>query len=177
MKIQNALIDYATAVLGILGATLIPIFISLYIVTNLKFIKLQYLAMAGIGLAFWFFYDTMGNAAAVGVGDGFGGGLPHVGVVIVFLAGITVLAIIDRAAVPDTSVYESSDTQNCQQVLEINFLDSSRDGFRYGIAWLWRRMGFCLGCFECSNRISLGCLRWRNKRHSFLSFAQNARSC
>src|SRR5579864_9228928 len=80
---ESKVIDYETAVLGILGATLFPVWISLYVVTNLKFVKLQFLAMAGIGLTFWFFYVTMGNAAAVGVSGGFGGGLPHLGVVIV----------------------------------------------------------------------------------------------
>jgi len=127
------LIDYATAVLGILVATLIPIFISLYIVTNLKFIKLQYLAMAGIGLAFWFFYDTMGNAAAIGVDDGFGGGLPHVGVVIVFLAGITALAIIDRAAVPETSVYETSDPKTVSKYSKLIFLIPAGTAFVMGL--------------------------------------------
>jgi hypothetical protein len=106
------MIDYPTAVLGILAATLIPVWISLYIVSNLKFVKLQYLAMAGIGLTFWFFYDTLGNAAAVGVADGFGGGVPHVGVVIVFLTGIAALAIIDQIAVPSTEVYNQEGNQN-----------------------------------------------------------------
>ncbi len=78
--------------------------------------------MAGIGLAFWFFYDTMGNAAAVGVNNGFTGGISHVAVVVVFLGGIAALAIFDSIAVPATSVYESSDSKTVRKYSKLVFV-------------------------------------------------------
>jgi len=106
------MIGYATSVLGILGATLIPAFISLYLISNLKFIKLQYIVATGIGLAFWFFFDTMGDAAQLDVNDGFTGGLSQIGLVVVFLLGIAVLAIFDHVAVPSSNVYEGISPTN-----------------------------------------------------------------
>ena len=94
------MIGYALTVLGILGATLVPVYIALYLVTNLRAIPTRYLAAAGAGLVFWFFFDTLGNAAQLDVNQSFTGGSSHVGVVIAFVAGISVLGLFDHFAVP-----------------------------------------------------------------------------
>jgi len=94
------MISFAITFFGFLAATLIPIFVALYLVTNLKSVPIQYMAAAGLGLVFWFFYDTMGGASALEVNLGFGGGAAQIGVIVVFLAGIVALAIFDYIAVP-----------------------------------------------------------------------------
>jgi len=94
------LIGYALTVLGILGATLVPVYVALYLVTYLRTIPTRYLAAAGVGLVFWFFFDTLGNAAQLDVNQSFAGGSSHVGVVIAFVAGIFVLGLFDHFAVP-----------------------------------------------------------------------------
>ena len=94
------MISYSLALAGIIGATLIPVFIALYIASNLKPLATKYIAAAGVGLTFWFFFDTMGDAAQLDVNESFTGGAAHVGIVIAFVAGISALAFFDHFAVP-----------------------------------------------------------------------------
>ncbi|MGA2874068.1 MAG: hypothetical protein ABSE82_00900 [Nitrososphaerales archaeon] len=101
------MISYALTLAGIIGATLIPVFAALYIVANLKPVPTKYIAAAGVGLAFWFFFDTMGDAAQLDVNQSFTGGAAHIGIVVVFIAGVTTLALFDHFAVP-SSAPESS---------------------------------------------------------------------
>lgn len=90
---------------GILGATLVPVYVALYLVSSLRAVGVRYLAAAGVGLAFWFFYDTMGDAASLLENNSvypayLFGGLDHLAVIGAFLAGVAVLAVFDRYAVP-----------------------------------------------------------------------------
>jgi zinc transporter ZupT len=94
------MIGYSLSVAGILVATLVPTYLSLYLITGLRIVESRYLSAAGIGLAFWFFYDTMGDAAQLDVNDSFYGGLAQLAIVLTFLSGILALAIFDYLAVP-----------------------------------------------------------------------------
>jgi hypothetical protein len=96
------MISYTIAVLGILLATLMPVYLSLYLFSSLGRLLSRYAAMLGIGLTFWFFFDTMGDAAQLDVNEAINafGGFTHFALVSVFLAGIVVLAIFDHYAVP-----------------------------------------------------------------------------
>ena len=103
------MISFAVTVLGILAATLIPAYIALYLIPNLlTFIPTRYIAAAGVGLTFWFFFDTMGDATGVGVNYGLGGGTSHVGLIVAFLAGIAALAMFDYFAVPSPTFSQSA---------------------------------------------------------------------
>jgi zinc transporter ZupT len=95
------LISFVLGFFGILLGTLIPAYISLYLIPNLKVIDTKYLAAAGIGLTFWFFLDTMLDAAKLDVDESVYpisafGGVSHIAIVIVFLAGISTLALLDH---------------------------------------------------------------------------------
>jgi hypothetical protein len=99
--------DYLTTVGAIIGGTLIPAYLALYIVPRLKPIQTAVLAAAGVGLTFWFFYDTMGDAAAIGVNSAIYpfsafGGISHFALIVVFILGIAALAIFDNYAVPNS---------------------------------------------------------------------------
>ena len=105
------MIDYGTTLLAIIGGTLIPAYLALFIIPRLKPVQTAVLAAAGVGLTFWFFFDTMGDAAAIGVNSAIYpfssfGGAAHFAIIAVFLGGIAALAIIDHFAVPD-SKFES----------------------------------------------------------------------
>ncbi|HZW57496.1 MAG TPA: hypothetical protein VFF30_14510 [Nitrososphaerales archaeon] len=96
------MVDFATSVVGILAATLIPAYISLYLVTSLASrIHVRYIAAIGVGLTFWYFFDTLNDAAQLDVNSSFGGGLPQLGLIVAFVLGLATLAIFDHFAVPD----------------------------------------------------------------------------
>ena len=84
----------------------------MYLISNLKFVHIRYIAAAGVGLTIWFFYDTMGNAGSldeqysVSPFSAFGG-LPHFALIAAFLAGIATLAIFDHYAVPLSNMSQS----------------------------------------------------------------------
>jgi hypothetical protein len=99
------MIGYGVAVGGMLVATLVPAYIALYLMPNLKRIPIRYIAATAVGLTFWFFFDTMGDASQLDVNeaaypiDSFGGYI-HFAVIFTFIAGIAALAIFDHFAVP-----------------------------------------------------------------------------
>lgn len=105
------MLSYGFSVLGILLATLIPIYISLYLVSNLRRIPTRYIAALGTGLTLWWYYDTMGDAASLDSNsaiypfDAFGGA-SHFALIFTFAAGIAALAIFDHYAVPNQMVAE-----------------------------------------------------------------------
>jgi hypothetical protein len=106
------MIGYALTVGAIFFGTLIPAYLALYLIPLLK-IKTWYIAALGAGLAFWFFFDTMGDAAAVGVDSAIYpfsvfGGLPHFGLITAFSAGIVALALFDHYAVPKENLLAGS---------------------------------------------------------------------
>jgi hypothetical protein len=97
------LLSYALTVGGIIAGTLIPAYLALYLIPNLN-VPLKYIGALGVGLTFWFFYDTMGDASSLDANaaaypfSAFGG-LFHFEVIIAFVLGIIALAIFDHIAV------------------------------------------------------------------------------
>jgi hypothetical protein len=105
------MISYGITVLSILVGTLIPAYLALYIIPRLKPIQTAILAAGGVGLTFWFFFDTMGDAAQLDVNSAIYpfsafGGIDHFAVILAFALGIAALAVIDHVAVPDSSLEE-----------------------------------------------------------------------
>jgi hypothetical protein len=93
---------------GILVATFVPAYLALYLVPRLGASNIKYIAAAGIGLTFWFFFDTMGDATALGENNGLYplslfGGLPHLGLIFAFILGLAALATFDHIAMPTPS--------------------------------------------------------------------------
>jgi hypothetical protein len=104
-------LNYALAVGGIAVGTLIPAYIALYLFPNLKSVPTKYLAALGVGLTFWFWTDTIGDATYLDVNAAAWppstfGGLYHVLVIFAFVLGIVALAIFDHFAVPTPVSYE-----------------------------------------------------------------------
>jgi hypothetical protein len=90
---------------------LIPAYIALYLFPNLKPVPTKYLAALGVGLTFWFWTDTIGDATYLDVNaaawppSAFGG-LYHFAVIFAFVLGIGALAVFDHLAVSSPTSYE-----------------------------------------------------------------------
>jgi len=108
LHVAIQLIGFLPIFLGILAATFIPVYLALYLLSKLSASNIKYVAAAGIGLTFWFFFDTMGDAVSLDANNSIYpfdlfGGLPHWGLIIAFILGVTALAIFDHVAVPGPS--------------------------------------------------------------------------
>ena len=104
-------LNYGLTVGSILVGTLIPAYIALYFFPNLKSVPTKYLAALGVGLTFWFWTDTIGDATYLDVNAAAWppaafGGLYHFAVIFAFILGIAALAVFDHLAVPNPTSYE-----------------------------------------------------------------------
>ncbi|MDG6989971.1 MAG: hypothetical protein JRM99_00955 [Nitrososphaerota archaeon] len=98
------MISFSFLVPSLALATFIPAYAALYLIPSLR-LRARYLGALGVGLAFWYFYDTMVDAASLGENNAIYppylfGGLPHVVLVLSFVAGVLVLAAFDRLSIP-----------------------------------------------------------------------------
>lgn len=91
------MIGFAEGFLDWIASTLVPAFVGLVVIIGLnRFVKAKYLAAFAFGIFLWFFVDTIGGAATLDVNSGFGGGIPQVAVVILFVVGLLLVFAIDR---------------------------------------------------------------------------------
>lgn len=98
------MIAFSFLVSSLALATFIPAYLVLYLVPALR-PGGRYLAALGVGLAFWYFFDTMGDAASLGENNSLYppylfGGLPHLVLIGAFVAGVVVLSVFDQISVP-----------------------------------------------------------------------------
>ncbi|MDG6985741.1 MAG: hypothetical protein JRM73_03235 [Nitrososphaerota archaeon] len=90
---------------AITAVTFLAVYLALYSVSFARFIPVMYLSAAGVGLAFWFFFDTMGDAGALQENNALYppylfGGVPHLALIGAFVIGVFVLGVFDHFAVP-----------------------------------------------------------------------------
>lgn len=108
------MIDFTFLFFSLVLATFLPALAALYLVPALRKVSIRYLAAVGVGLSFWYFFDTMGDASSLGENNSLYppylfGGLPHLLLIAAFLAGVSALALFDRFAV---SGRESAPSRN-----------------------------------------------------------------
>jgi hypothetical protein len=97
-------LPFASSFLAIVAAFVIPAIIGLLLVSAAaRYVSPKYLAAFTLGLYFWFFSDTIGDAAYLDVNSGFTGGVEQVVLVILFAVGILLVFSLDR----DTFASES----------------------------------------------------------------------
>jgi hypothetical protein len=116
---------YPFEVVTIAIATLGPAYLALYAIPNLKFIKTQYIAALGLGLAIWFFFDTMGDANEIDVNNAlypvsYFGGWYHIALITCFAFGIVMLAVFDHLA-------SIKNVESIQEVKVADAANGSRD--------------------------------------------------
>jgi len=89
-------LPFFSSFLAIVAALVIPAVVGLLIVSGMaKVVKARYIAAFALGLYFWFFSDTIGDAAFLDVNSGFGGGAVQLALVILFVMGVILVFSID----------------------------------------------------------------------------------
>ena len=102
------MLGFAETLGAILGSFLIPTFIALLIMSAAaRFLRPMYLAAFAIGLYFWFFSDTIGDASLLGVSEGFTGGVWHAALWACFAIGLLLLVSLDKSTFAEGSAGES----------------------------------------------------------------------
>ena len=93
------LLPFLPSFVAIVAALVFPTIAGLLVVSAAaRFAKAKYLAAFALGLYFWFFSDTIGDAAYLDVNSGFGGGVEQVALVLLFIAAIIIIFSLDRTA-------------------------------------------------------------------------------
>ena len=93
------MLPYAPSVLAIAAALLLPTFLSLLIIAGLaRRVSAKYIAAYAVGIYLWFFSDTIGDSAYLGVNSGFNGGVEQVALVLLFVFGVLLVFSLDRTA-------------------------------------------------------------------------------
>lgn len=81
-----------------LGSFLVPSLVGLLIISAAaRYVRPIILAAFTIGLYFWFFSDTIGDASLIGVSEGFTGGVFHVALWVAFAAGLIFMFASDSS--------------------------------------------------------------------------------
>jgi len=90
-------LPFLPSFLSIVAAFVFPAMLGLLIIFGAaKVANPKYLAAFALGLYFWFFSDTVGDAAYLDVNAGFGGGAVQVALVLLFVFGVLLVFSVDR---------------------------------------------------------------------------------
>jgi hypothetical protein len=90
-------IGFAETLGAALASFVLPAAVGIAIISGAaRFLSARYLAAFAIGLYFWFFSDTIGNANLLGVNEGFEGGFFHAALWIAFGLGLVIMFALDR---------------------------------------------------------------------------------
>jgi zinc transporter ZupT len=101
------MIGFAETFGAILGSFLLPAFIALLIISAAAhYMRPIYLVAFAIGLFFWFFSDTIGNASLLGVSEGFTGGVWHLALWTCFALGLLLVVSLDKSTFAEGSAGE-----------------------------------------------------------------------
>ncbi|MGA2198714.1 MAG: hypothetical protein ABSG45_02120 [Nitrososphaerales archaeon] len=91
------MLGFAETLGGTVASFIIPAAAGLVIISlAARFLSAKYLAAFAIGVYFWFFSDTIGDANLLGANEGFTGGIFHLALWIVFGIGLTLMLTLDR---------------------------------------------------------------------------------
>jgi len=102
------MLGFAETFGAILGSFILPAFFALLIVSAAaRYLKPMYLAAFAIGLYFWFFSDTIGDASLLGVSEGLTGGFWHVALWGAFAIGLLLMVSLDKGTFAEGSAAES----------------------------------------------------------------------
>ena len=91
------MLGFAETLGGTLASFIIPAAAGLAIISfAARFLNAKYLAAFAIGLYFWFFSDTIGDANLLGANEGFSGGIFHVALWVCFGVGLLLMLTLDK---------------------------------------------------------------------------------
>ena len=90
------MIDFASSFAQFILATFIPLYSGMLFVILLRWlgVGVRSLSAFAFGLLFWFFLDTLNDAIQLGVNEGYSFGFQHTALLLLFVAGFLVLALL-----------------------------------------------------------------------------------
>ncbi|MGA3404484.1 MAG: hypothetical protein ABSD49_01985 [Candidatus Bathyarchaeia archaeon] len=91
------MIEFSVSFIEFVLATFIPICIGMFSVvalSNITQVNTRYFSAYALGLLFWFFFDTMNDAVQLGVNDGYAFGFHQTGLVVLFITGFLLVALL-----------------------------------------------------------------------------------
>jgi hypothetical protein len=91
------MIGFAAAFTEFVIATFVPIYVGMFLlvaVSNGTHVQTRYLSAYALGLLFWFFFDTLNDAAQLDVNQGFSFELDHIGLVAAFILCFLVFTLL-----------------------------------------------------------------------------------
>ncbi|MDG6915791.1 MAG: hypothetical protein JRN58_04665 [Nitrososphaerota archaeon] len=91
------MLPFAQTFVAIAAAILFPSFVGLLLISAAgRSARPAYLAAFAFGIYLWFWSDTAGDASYLDVNQGYAGGLTHAYLVLLFAAGVLLMAWADR---------------------------------------------------------------------------------
>ena len=92
-----AVVPFAPAFFDIAAAFALPSFLGLVMALGAsRLAGPRYLAAFSFGLYFWFFSDTLGDSAYLGLNSGFEGGTAQAALLLLFASGLVLVMLLDR---------------------------------------------------------------------------------
>ena len=91
------MIEFGVSFGGFVLATFVPIYVGMFLLvalSNAARVDIRYLSAYALGLLFWFFFDTLNDAAQLEVNQGYGFDLSHIGLVAVFVVGFLLFTLL-----------------------------------------------------------------------------------
>ena len=116
------MVDPAANFVAGIAATFAPLYVGLFLpplVTASSMRRLRILMAVSAGIVFWFFLDVMNDAVLLDVNQGFGGGLDHALLAVLFAVGFLLLFGLERAF--SKSSFRKTRGEKTGRTMEISF--------------------------------------------------------
>ncbi|HXZ90964.1 MAG TPA: hypothetical protein VEG61_07870 [Candidatus Dormibacteraeota bacterium] len=97
---ETLMIGFGVSLVEFILATFAPIFVGMFLLvtlSNATHVDIRYLSAYALGLLFWFFFDTLGDAAQLDVNQGFSFDSGHIGLMALFIIGFLVFTLLGGA--------------------------------------------------------------------------------
>ncbi len=91
------MIEFSVSFIQFALATFVPIYVGMFLLvalSNSVHVETRYLSAYALGLLFWFFFDTLNDAAQLDVNQGYSFDLGHIGLVLLFIIGFLLFTLL-----------------------------------------------------------------------------------
>jgi len=91
------MIEFGVSFVEFVLATFVPIYIGMFLLvalSNATRVDIRYLSAYALGLLFWFFFDTINDAAQLDVNQGYSFDFNHIGLVTLFIIGFLLFILL-----------------------------------------------------------------------------------
>jgi uncharacterized membrane protein len=91
------MIAFGVSFVEFLLATFVPIYFGIFFLvalSNATRVETRYLSAYALGLLFWFFFDTLNDAAQLEVNQGYSLDFGHIGLVVLFIIGFLLFTLL-----------------------------------------------------------------------------------